>query len=123
MISFALAAEGKRTCSDRMWMILVFYLFILFLYLYCTSVNIYIGTRLIEFKISRYTIGNLKKNLITLRPTLTCSIVCINVCVCVCVYILMSLARAGYANGSACWWDEGAAPGREGTMNITRDYW
>jgi len=86
MISFALAAEGKRTCSDRMWMILLFYLFILFLYLYCTSVNIYIGTRLIEFKISRYTIGNLKKNLITLRPTLTCSIVCINVCVCVYIY-------------------------------------
>jgi len=40
-ISFALAAEGQRTCSDRMRMLLMFYLFILFLYIYCTSVNIY----------------------------------------------------------------------------------
>jgi len=78
MISFELAAV-RPAATGCGWYWCFIYLF--YFYISIAQAYIYIGTRLIEFKISRYTIGNLKKNLITRRPTLTYSIVCIDVCV------------------------------------------
>lgn len=113
IITIVLSAAEQRTFRDRMqrakgyWCI---YLFILYFYFYRTGV--YLDTRLIEFKISRHTISNLKKNLITLYSLKAFMYIYIN------EFSTSRIHERPYVLV-----DDGAVPGGEGTMNIAQDYW